>query len=107
MREQIGRTNSFTEGGSSVVERHTLNQVSPGSNPPLLPFRRLDIVILSIDAPVNSTVKNEYLAIDSGGNVSDLVFARNCSFARMLPGEVENGVGMNRSARGGTKYEAL
>ena len=27
------------ERGSSVVERRTRNQVSPGSNPPLLPFR--------------------------------------------------------------------
>ena len=32
---------------------------------------------------------NEYLAVDSGGYVSDLVFARNCSIARMLPGEAE------------------
>ena len=32
---------------------------------------------------------NEYLAIDRGGNVSDLVFARNCSMTRMLPGEAE------------------
>ena len=32
---------------------------------------------------------NEYLAIDSDGNVSDLVFARNSSIARMLPGEAE------------------
>ena len=31
----------------------------------------------------------EYLAIDSGGNVSDLVLARNCCLARMLPGEAE------------------
>ena len=44
---------------------------------------------------------NEYLAIDSGGNVSDLVLARNCCLARMLPGEAENGVGMNRSVREG------
>ena len=48
-----------------------------------------------------------YLAIDSGGNASDLVFARNCSIARMLPGEAENGVGMNRSARGGKTCEAF
>ena len=27
-----------------------------------------------------------YLAIDGGGNVSDLVLARNCCLARMLPG---------------------
>ena len=32
---------------------------------------------------------NEYLDIDSGGNVSDLVFARNCCIARMFPGEAE------------------
>ena len=32
---------------------------------------------------------NEYLAIDSGGNVSDLVVARNCCMARMLSGEAE------------------
>ena len=39
--------------------------------------------------------------------MSDLVFARNCSVARMLPGEAENGVGMNRSARGGKMCEVL
>ena len=38
--------------------------------------------------------------------MSDLVLARNC-LARMLPGEAENGVGMNRSAREGKKCEAL
>ena len=32
--------------------------------------------------------------------MSDLVVARNCWLARMLPVEAENGVGMNRSARG-------
>ena len=32
---------------------------------------------------------------------SDLVVARNCCMARMLPGEAENGVGMNRSVREG------
>ena len=44
---------------------------------------------------------NEYLAIDSGGNVSELVFVHNFSFARMLPRETEKGIGTNRSARGG------
>ena len=39
--------------------------------------------------------------------MGDLVVARNCSFARMLPGEAENGVEMNRSARGGKKCEAV
>ena len=42
--------------GSSVAECRTRNQVSPGSNPPLLPFRTLGIFVLSIDAPVQSAV---------------------------------------------------
>ena len=42
--------------GSSVVECRTRNQVSPGSNPPLLPFGRLGIFLLFIDAPVDSAV---------------------------------------------------
>ena len=46
----------FMERGSSVVERRTRNQVTPGSNPPLLPFRRLGTFVLSIDAPVDSAV---------------------------------------------------
>ena len=50
--------------GSTAVECRTRNLVSPGSNPPLLPFRRVGIFVLFTDAP------NEYLAIDSGGNVS-------------------------------------
>ena len=44
------------ERGSSAVECRTRNQVSPGSNPTLLPFRRLGIFVLSIDAPVDSAV---------------------------------------------------
>ena len=39
--------------------------------------------------------------------MSDFVFARICSIAIMLPREAENDVGMNRSARGGKKCEAL
>ena len=42
--------------GSSAVECRTRNQVSPGSNPPLVPFRRLGIFVLSINAPVDSAV---------------------------------------------------
>ena len=37
--------------------------------------------------------------------MSDLVVARNCGMARMLPGEAENGVGMNRSVREGKKFK--
>ena len=32
---------------------------------------------------------NEYLAIDSGGHVSDSIVPRNCCMTRMLPGEAE------------------
>ena len=33
--------------------------------------------------------------------MSDLVLARNCCLARMLPGEAENRVGMDRSVTEG------
>ena len=46
----------FVERGRSAVECRTRNQVSPGSNSPLLSFRRLGIFVLSIDAPVDSAV---------------------------------------------------
>ena len=39
--------------------------------------------------------------------MSDLVVARNCCMARMLPGDAKNGVGMNRSVREGKKCKAL
>ena len=71
-----------------MVECRTHNQVSPGSNPRLLPFQRLGIFVLSSDALVDSLYKM-YLSIDSVGNASDLALARNCCLARMLPGEVD------------------
>ena len=37
--------------------------------------------------------------------MSDLVLARNSCLARMLPGEAENGVGMNRSVREGKQLK--
>ena len=95
------------ERSSSVVECRTRNRESPGSNPPLLPFQRLGIFRSLHRRPCSLSCINEYLAIDSGGYVSDLVLARNCCLARMLPGEAENGVGMNRSVREGKKCEAL
>ena len=76
------------ERGSSAVERQTHNLGSTGSNPPLLPFRSLGIFILST-MPQFTRLNNEYLGIDAGGNVSDLVLVRNCCMARMLPGEAE------------------
>ena len=39
--------------------------------------------------PCSLSCINEYLAIDSGENVSDLALARNCCLARMLPEEAE------------------
>ena len=51
----LGRQHCL-ERGSSVVECRTRNRVSPGSNPPLIPFGRLGIFLLSIDAPVDSAV---------------------------------------------------
>ena len=98
---------SNVERSSSVVECRTRNRESPGSNPPLLPFRRLGIFRSLHRRPCSLSCINEYLTIDSGGNVSDFVLARNCCLARMLPGEAENGVGMNRSVREGKKREAL
>ena len=39
--------------------------------------------------PCSLSCINEYLAIDSGGNVSDLALVRNCCLTRMLLGEAE------------------
>ena len=47
---------TFMERGSSVVECQTRNQVNQGSNPPLLPFPRMGIFVLSIDALFDSAV---------------------------------------------------
>ena len=43
---------------------------------PLLPFRSLGILVLSM-THISLSCINEYLAIDSGGNVSEIV-SRNC-----------------------------
>ena len=82
------------ELGISAVECRTRNQVSPGSKPPLLPFRRVGIFVVSIDAPVDTAVF-EYLAIDSGENGIQIqdshanVVAHTCCMTRMLPREAE------------------
>ena len=56
LKEIIDLYRRLNGSGSSVVECRTRNQGSPGSNPSLLPFRRLGIFVLSIDAPVDSAV---------------------------------------------------
>ncbi len=51
---------------------------------------------------------NEYLAIDSGGNVSDLALARNCCLSRMLPREAElvsEWTGLPGEAKGVKRFE--
>ena len=60
------------ERGKPAVERRTRNQGRLCSNYPLLPFQSLGV-----------------LATDGGGDVSDLVVARNCCMARTLPREAE------------------
>ena len=39
--------------------------------------------------------------------MSDLAVARNCCTARLLPGEAENGVGMNMSVLEGKQCKSL
>ena len=73
----------------AAVEFRTRNQVRPGSNPPLLPFRRFGNFCFLHWCPCWLSCIDEYLAVESGGNVIDLVVARNCCLARMLPGEDE------------------
>ena len=64
------------------------NRESPSSNPLRCCFEALAFLFSPRRLSSLSCI-NEYLAIDGGGNVSDLVVARNCSVARMLPREVE------------------
>ena len=70
------------------MECRTRNQVSPGSNP--LCYRFDDWAFsFSPLTPQLTQLYNEYLAVDSGGNVSDVVVALNCCMTRMLPREAE------------------
>ena len=74
------------ERGSSAVECWTHNQGSPGSNPFCYRFEDWAFSFSPLTPQLPRLCK---LAIGSGGNVSDLVVARNCCMARMLPGEAE------------------
>ena len=77
------------ELGSSAVECQTHNRESPGPNPPFATVKNLWAFVFSPRRSGPPSCRNEYLAMDSGGNVSDLVVARNCCMARMVPREVE------------------
>ena len=76
------------EHGSSVGRMPDSQLREHGFESPLLPFRS---VVFSFSPRRTSSLScvNEYLVIDGGGNVSELVFARNCCVARMLPREFE------------------
>ena len=78
----------YVEHGSSAVECRTHNQERPGSNPLGYHFE-VWTFLFSPQCPSSLSCINEYLPIDGGGNVSDLVFAHNCCVARMLPRELE------------------
>ena len=74
---------------SSVVECRTRNQVSPDSNPLCYRFEKSGHFRSLHWRPCSLSCINEYLAIDSGVNVSDLVLAGNWCLARMRPEEAE------------------
>ena len=70
----------------SEVECRTLNRHTPGSNPHLLPFRRLGIICsFSPRRPSSLSCINGYLDIDSGGNGSEYYWRSNCSMAELFP----------------------
>ena len=61
----------------------------PGFESPLATVSKIGHFLSLHWRPCWLSYINEYLAIDSGGNVSDLVLTRNCCLARMRPGESE------------------
>ena len=71
-----------------MVEHRTLNREIRGSNPLCCCFEDWAFSFSPQGLSSLSCI-NDYLAIDGGGNVSDLVLARNCCVARMLPREAE------------------
>ena len=72
----------------SAVECRTRIRESKGSNPFCYP---IEVWAFSFfpRCPSSLSCTNEYLAIDGGGNVSDLVVAHNYCIVRMLPREAE------------------
>ena len=78
----------YVERSSSAVERRTRNRASPGSNPPLPPFRRLGIFILST-TPQFTQLYKWVPGYRQWWTCEWIVVARICCMARMLPGEAE------------------
>ena len=60
----------YLERGSSVLECRTRNRESPGSNPLVYRFEVWAFSFSSRRLSALSCI-NEYLAVDSGGNVSE------------------------------------
>ena len=93
---------AFSDGiPSQAGDVHPFSNSSPGL-PRSSYSVKGDAVLLRVFSDIRNTAQaipillcasmhgvSEYLAIDSGGNVSDLVLARNCCLARMLLGEAE------------------
>ena len=76
----------IVEHGNSAVECRTSNQMRPGSNHPLLPFRRLGIFVFSIDALVDSAVLKlkfmQYPAIHTHYSLSNCTISNKKDFNR-------------------------
>ena len=72
---------TFVERGSAALECRTLNPESPGSNPPLLPFRSLGIFVLSTMPQFTQLCTWLYR---QWWKCERMLFAHNCSVA-MLP----------------------
>ena len=89
IRFLLADTSLTVERGSSVVECRTRNQVSPRFESCFATVSKIGHFRSLHWRPCWLSCINEYLAIDSGGHVSDLVVARTCCMTRMLPGEAE------------------
>ena len=97
------RRGAFPDSGARWLSGSMpdLQSREPGFESPFTTISKFGHFRSPHDAPAHSDVFiNEYLAIDGGGNVSDLVFARNCCMARILPRRSRVCIGMNRSVRG-------
>ena len=69
-----------------LVNSITLNRESLGSNPL---GHRFEVWASSVSTRRHSSISciNEHMAIDSGGNVSELSSCSNCSVAEWFPGK--------------------